>query len=632
MSTAPTPDVSAARKRFETLTGHLEGVALQDPKGYNRRVAALATLGYAYVFGVLLVCIALLAGLAAILIFAHRFNAGLLKIGLVVGFFTFVIIKSLFVKFEAPQGRELSREEAPQLFQHVDEIGDKLKAPRPHHVLLTDEFNAAVAQVPRFGVFGGYRNYLVVGLQLMSALSPAEFKSVLAHEFGHLSDNHSKFSGKIYRLRRIWMNLMEQFQDGSNWIFGPFFNWYAPYFAAYSFVLARQNEYVADRCAAEVCGAPVAAAALTRGAVVGGHLFDQVWPAVFQRAGREEKPPADVYTRVRGEIARPLPQQTASKWLTEAINRPPDLDDTHPSLAQRLASLKQEPHIEAHSGPSAAEFYLGAQLDALTAQMDAQWSEGIAPIWSRRYQEMTEAREKLKAIEAKTEPLTDEEQWLRADATEDFGDEDAAFALFQEYLEAHPTEARAHFAVARLKLKRDDENGLAELERAIALEHGATPPACELAQSFLLQHGQTEEAARWRERGLEYNDKLQHAVAERQTLRVKDALLPGDLPAPEVEKLREHFAKHPLVEEVYLVKKEVQHFPETPLYVVGVQIQKKKLSISSDEPVRQKAFAEAMQELPLQHEALFVPLDSDNGRAFVKPLKKIEGALIYEKN
>ena len=625
-------DVSAARLKFEALTQHLEKVAVADPSGYNRRVAALAMVGYAYIFGVLLISLALLAGMAWLVFFSGHFNFGLLKIGFFLLVFAFIIVKSLFVQIEPPEGRELTRAQAPQLFAHVDEIGQQLNAPRPHYVLLTDEFNAAVAQVPRFGIFGGHRNYLIVGLQLMSALSPEEFKSVLAHEFGHLSANHSKFSGRIYRVRRIWMNLMEQFSEGSNLIFGPFFNWYAPYFGAYSFVLARQNEYVADRCAAEICTPRVAANALTRGAVVGGYLFERVWPEVFKSAGREPQPPADVYTRVRGAIDAPLESATANRWLAEAVNRPTDLGDTHPSLTQRLASMKQEPQLAPRQGQSAAEFYLGERLNELTQQMDAQWHEGIAPAWGERYRAMEETRAKLEAIEAKaeTEPLTDDEAWLRADATEDFGDEERAFALFGAYLTAHPDQARAHFAIGRLLLARDDEGGLEHLERALAMEHQATLPACQLAETFLLQRDQSEKARAWRERGLRYGDQLEAAQAERRALKPKDALLPPELPATEGERLRAHFAAHPLVGEVYLARKAVQHFPDIPLYVIGVEMHRKKLSISGDFPVRQQAFAAAMQSLEFEHEALFILLDSDEGKAFLKPLKKVENSLIYQ--
>lgn len=630
-STPPT-DVSAERKRFEALTAHLEGVALRNPVGYNRRVAALAMLGYAYIFAVLIACLAVLAALVAVVVFGHRIHVALIKIGFFIAVFMFIVIKSLFVKIEPPEGRELKREEAPQLFAHIDEIREKLDAPQPHHVLFTDEFNAAVSQVPRFGLFGGYRNYLIVGLQLMSTLSPAEFKSVLAHEFGHLSGNHSRFSGWIYRVRRSWMNVMEQVGD-DNFVFSKFFHWYAPYFGAYSFVLARQNEYVADRCAAELCGARIAADSLTRGAVVGGYLSEEFWPKLFRRANREEEPPAQIYNNLSSAVSSSFESDVAQRWLTEAVCRPTDTVDTHPSLSQRLASLKEEPRYQPREGISAAEFYFGDKLGPLTAELESKWHQGVAPMWKELHGQLSEARQKLDEIEAKAKdgPLTDEEQWQRADATEDFGDEDAAFTLFEEYLAAHPTEAKAEYSVGRLLLKRGDETGLEHLERAINLDHQATQPACQIAESFLLQRSQTEAAGEWRERGLQYEDKVRFAQAERNGARPGDNFLPHNLPADEVQSLRDHFAAHESVQEVLVVRKEVQHFPDLPLYIIGVGMVKKKFSISNDEEKRTQALQAALNELKFDHQCLLLQLDSESGKAFKKPLEKVENSVVFQR-
>lgn len=630
-STEVAPDVSAERKKFEALTARLEASAKANPVAYNRKVAGLAMLGYGYILLVLGVSLALLGALMGMVFFSHRLNGGLLKIGLFLGIFTFAVVKSLFVRMEPPEGMALDRQQAPRLFADIDEIGCKLNAPRPHHVLLTDEFNAAVAQVPRFGILGGQRNYLIVGMQLMSALSPEEFKSVLAHEFGHLSANHSKFSGWIYRVRRTWLNLMEQIGDG--WVFGPFFHWYAPYFAAYSFVLARQNEYVADNCAAEICGAPVAAASLSRGAVVGGYLSEDFWPALYNRAGREAEPPRGIYSGLRAALSAPLEARTAQKWLTEATLRPADSFDTHPSLLQRLAHLKQEPHFEPRQGDSAAQWYFGEQLEPLSNQLETQWHQAVADGWKEQHEKMSEARQKLDEIEAKAGagPLTDEEQWQRADATEDFGDAEVATALYRDYLEAHPDEARAHFAMGRMALKANDAAGLKHFERAIELEHGATLPASQIAESYLLQANRGPEAAVWRERGLEYSDKLEFAETERSSVHPGNIFLPPELSEAEIAKLREHFARFPAVEEVYAARKKVAHFPDVPFFLIAVAMHKKKITISNDEEKRGKALVQALEGFEFEHACTILQLDADANKPFRKPLEKVEGALIYRR-
>jgi hypothetical protein len=81
---------------------------------------------------------------------------------------------------------ELYRTDAPALFALLETLRSRLKTPRVHHVLLVGAHNAAVVQLPRLGVFGWQRNYLLIGLPLMQSVSPKEFDAVLApyHDVG----------------------------------------------------------------------------------------------------------------------------------------------------------------------------------------------------------------------------------------------------------------------------------------------------------------------------------------------------------------------------------------------------------------------------------------------------------------
>ena len=131
---------------------------------------------------------------------------------------------------------------APKLFELIDEVCSQVDGPRLHNVLLTEDFNAGIVQTPRLGPFGWQRNHLLIGLPLLQALSPAEFRAVLGHEYGHLSGNHGRFSGWIYRVRQTWTQLLTTLHEQRrhfSFIFEWFLDWYAPFFNAYSFVLAR---------------------------------------------------------------------------------------------------------------------------------------------------------------------------------------------------------------------------------------------------------------------------------------------------------------------------------------------------------------------------------------------------------
>ena len=191
--------------QFEALIGRLEHQALSDPNGYTSKVLLLAVLGNAYVVAMLLLIVALLVALVASVVVLQALA---IKLILVVGFFLWMLLTALWVKIDRPTGTEIEAGQAPELFTTVEGLRRRLSAPRFHHTLITEDFNAGVVQSPRLGIFGWPRNYLLIGLPLIKALTVEQFKAVLAHEFGHLAKRHGKVSNWIYRQRLRWSRLL----------------------------------------------------------------------------------------------------------------------------------------------------------------------------------------------------------------------------------------------------------------------------------------------------------------------------------------------------------------------------------------------------------------------------------------
>src|SRR5262249_15618506 len=161
-------------EQFDTLVQRLEEYARKRPAQYRVRVGLLAAMGYAYIVLVLALLFALLGAL--VVAGSHseaRYLVG--KLGWIVLSLAVIVLRALWVRFPAPRGLELRRDQAPALFRMLDELWSSLRAPRFHHVQLIEEFNAAVVQVPRLGLLGWQRNYLLLGLPLMQALSPEQF-------------------------------------------------------------------------------------------------------------------------------------------------------------------------------------------------------------------------------------------------------------------------------------------------------------------------------------------------------------------------------------------------------------------------------------------------------------------------
>src|SRR5687767_12471128 len=145
--------VALTNEQFDALVARLTREAESRPLWYKTRVFLLAMLGYAYVFGILLVLLAIVAGVLYIVSTGRGLRL-LSDLAIPLAVFAWFVSKSLWVKIEPPEGREVHSDEAPRLFAAIDDVCRKLRAPRADVVLLNEDYNAMVSQVPRLGIFG----------------------------------------------------------------------------------------------------------------------------------------------------------------------------------------------------------------------------------------------------------------------------------------------------------------------------------------------------------------------------------------------------------------------------------------------------------------------------------------------
>lgn len=175
------------RRKFDSFVRDIEIFSKNNPMLYRCCVALLAFLGYFYIFGVIALLIGIVAGVVyvsyllitqahtyAIVAYAKLIIPVLIAmVGMLIS-----IVRSLLIVIPKPEGPELTRETATIFFSVLDDISRKLKAPKFHHVLLSNEFNAEVAQVPSFGIIGFPVNYLIIGVPLLKCLTPEQFRAV----------------------------------------------------------------------------------------------------------------------------------------------------------------------------------------------------------------------------------------------------------------------------------------------------------------------------------------------------------------------------------------------------------------------------------------------------------------------
>jgi len=560
-------------EKFAALVNRLEQSARRNPAVYRLQVLSLAIVGNAYLLFILLLILALFIASLASIVFLKAFAV---KIIIPIAILLWAVMRALWVKVSAPEGLKMGRNDAPELFQLIDTLRVRANAPRFHQVLITNEMNAAVAQRPRLGIFGGYRNYLLIGLPLMKMLTVDQFAAVLAHEFGHLAKGHGRLSNWIYRQRIRWLQLMEWFEatgHRGSVLFTPFLNRFAPYFNAYAFPLARANEYEADAAAVRATSATVAAEALTAVHVLGSYLHEKYWPEIYLQADELPQPAFAPYQTMHGTLARELPREAIDQWLERAMNEETSLSDTHPSLTERLAAIGEQPRFAPPQHGASAERLLGPALERITREFDQTWHADIEEGWKRRYEEVAEGRKNLADLNqrlANGEELSPQENYNRAMWTESYGEgAEAALLQLEALLQRLPEEPVISYAVGVRRLGRDDETGIALVE--FAMEHDADYylPGAETLRDYHWRHGRESDALQWHERMVAREETDRLAAKERDEVTLTDKFEPHHMPEEELEQLRTQLKHIKGLGKVYLVRKQLKYNPERPLYVLG---------------------------------------------------------------
>ena len=559
---------------YRSLIERLEREAAARPRWYKFKLTLLAMLGYAFLIAAIVVALALSLGIGLLLLLTKSVWAlKLIKFVWIPLVLAWMILKALWVRLTGPEGHLLGPGEAPELVAEVERLRQATGAPRLSGIVIDARFNAAAASVPRMLGLAGSRHFLILGLPLMRALGPDQLAAVIAHEFGHFNAGHGRYAGWIYRVRESWYRLLDSMQqEGARMggIFTRFFSWYAPYFNAYSFVFARGNEYEADAVSARLVGADSMGQALVRTDLAARRLSSRFWPDVQRLNLVQAEPPASLFgsmaSAVRGS------DEGDADALKLALEASSNLDDTHPTLTQRLRALGVSARLPESPERTAAEALLGPLADTLQAQFDASWHESAKPGWAVRYQQHAEGRERLQQLRTlRGERALDAAEAVQyAVLVDDLEPNEDAAPLFEAALELDANDALAHYRLGVLLLEKDDRAAAEHLEAAMRADADAMPHALHLLASLHERRGDDAALDAIRARQEAYFRSQQQAVAARQELGKKDTLEAHGLDAATADATRNQIAAHGKIGKAWVVRKRVpgdEHYPHFILMV-----------------------------------------------------------------
>lgn len=613
-----------ARRR---LLQRLEREARQAPGRYRLKLGLLALLGYAVIGLSLLLTLGMTVFLVLYLAIVRPAVEPVIAVPLIVlGIVGVVLLRALWVRFDLPAGHVLQADEAPALQREVERIRAQVGAARLHGLILNAEFNAAAVFMPNGVGTWRQRHYLVLGLPLMQLLDRDGLAAVIAHEFGHFQGGHGRFSGWVYRLRVSWGRVMQGLAatpSSAGHLFWLFLRWYAPFFDAYSQVLAREQEHEADAVAAAVAGNEPAARALARVALAADWLERDFWPGLHLAERVQAYPPVQVHARLAAGLRQHGRAQAAMPpWL---LDREPALEDSHPTLRQRLQALGAEPVLEPATSASAAETLLGqALVDALEQRFSLEWRQANEVQWRSNHQQWLGEARRLADLEARAS-LTPAEAVEQAGLIERHRPSADPLPLYLEALERLPSHASGQQRLGLLLLARERHaEGIQRLHRAMELDPALGGPILYALESHARSQPSTAavhaDLQRLRERYTATAPDLEvtgpDAAAEEPD---EHDLSPHQLDPAQLQALQRSLAGFGKITGVWLVRKRSAGMSALPHYLMLVHWAG---SVASENA--------ALEHLggKLRLPGSFKLLSTSAGGALVKRLRRMQGARV----
>lgn len=539
--------------QFSQLARSGEQAAEDDTRRYRQRVGAFALLGWAFVAGLVLLALALLA-----LAVAGWRSGGIQPwlAGPAIGgsALLWMAWSAIAARRVHAEGVQVEPQEAPELFEALARLQKALKAPAIDAVRVADGFEATIVTAPRTGPFGE-RHELVLGWALLCALEPRRLWAVIAHEFAHLRGAPDRFSAWIYRSRVAWTRVQRHFQQAEGpaaWVLRRFFDWYAPRLNALTFALARQDDHEADRLAGRLCTPGVVAQAMLELEIKRRWFQDEYWRDLWRRAASQERPDPLPYSAMRRRVRRGPEEAEAREALRRALAQRREHDDPHPTLQQRLAALGAPVEVPAWSRHSSVRL-LGISAQRVGHHFDQAWWERSRRDWARHREHLKSCLERIQALKARASQLSADEYVDWADCFEALSTDDSSL-LYEHALRVDPDHPRALRRLGELRSASLHPQALDTLERLQSRHPQHAHAACTLALDLLdrQQHaGQEVDAALrkgWRERlaraekaeaqaweDFEGSDPCENAVAPQWTDAERRAVSDALIRTPEVQ-------------------------------------------------------------------------------------------------
>ncbi|TQO57865.1 M48 family metallopeptidase [Paraclostridium bifermentans] len=410
---------------------------------------------------------------------------GLITLGLIGS--VIIILKSLYIKLEAPNEVTLNREEHPQLFKVIDSAIEMTKAPKLDEIYILDDANVRVTCLLNgFGANG--KNVLGIGIQVLKLLNEEEFKAVIIHELAHIYNDDTKVSSKISRRLTRWNEIVYRVDEGDNIIkmilLLPFAKFYIEKLERYLDAMSQTKELLADKEVAKYMSVEIYAKATMKLEIMEEFLAN---PYSKLKIRSNDEAPKNYFTTLFEDFESELPERK-EQWMNQIKKRISSIYDTHPSFKERMEALGIEDFNYDINFNDQSDDYK-KEIDTLIEIKNKQWHK----YWSDQWEDVTkEYKEQLEIIKNYKDTDDIEKIMEYGEALEDLGEYEKALDFYKDIASKDKECAIARYKVGQIMLMNNDEEGIEFIEKSVELDGSFFISAMRIITEYFLDNGMKE--------------------------------------------------------------------------------------------------------------------------------------------
>jgi Zn-dependent protease with chaperone function len=252
-----------------------------------------------------------------------------------------VLLKKVPLEFVEPLSREITPEDAPEMWGDIRQAAATVEATAPDHVIVGMQMNFFVTELAvKTDTSLVTGRTLFLSFPLLKQLSRSEVLAIVGHELGHFKGNDTRMTREFYPLRRkVNETLMGLSRAG--WVGWPstgLLMFFSLTFEATIQQLSRKREFLADQLGAALTTPDTFARALVKFSVM-AEAFQRM---LKDSSAMEAASPISIrwHSFIGDKI---LPEDPF--WTQLGEKQVPHPLDSHPALVDRLKALGDEVHV-----------------------------------------------------------------------------------------------------------------------------------------------------------------------------------------------------------------------------------------------------------------------------------------------